>query len=117
VNKSGSSNEIETPTECHHGKHHMDQLINFTEKYWHLMFAMFIMLGFILWLIMRKAAAKENKEVALSIWSYLLIWPILLTRKEGDKYMQRSFTRREWIGWLIFGLVALVAIIATTPKW
>ena len=85
-------------------------------KYGVLILAVLIFSGFIIWIILRNDTTKENEEFKPTIWSYLLIWPLLLNKKEGDRTVKRGFTKREWIGWLIFAIIALLAIIFTPTK-
>ena len=91
-------------------------MTDFLLKYGFLIFAVLIFAGFIIWIILRNDTTKANEEFKPTIWSYLFIWPLLLTRKEGDRTVQRGFTKREWIGWLIFALIALLAILFTPTK-
>ncbi len=91
-------------------------MTEFLLKYGFLIVAVLLAAGFIIWLILRNDTAKENEDFKPTIWSYLFIWPLLLTRKEGDRTVQRGFTKREWIGWLIFALIALLAILFTPTK-
>ena len=91
----------------------MDELFTFIETHLFLLLAVLFIVGFIVWLIYRSITANEKRESTRSFWSYLFIWPLLLTRKEGGKTVQRGFTRREWIWWLIFAVIALLAILFT----
>jgi hypothetical protein len=91
----------------------LDTIVAFLDAYLYLLFAGLLAIGFIFWLIIRNLVKNKNIKTTRNVWSYLFIWPILLTKKEGDKSVQRSFTRREWIGWLIFAVIVLLAIILT----
>ncbi|MBT0652701.1 hypothetical protein [Geomobilimonas luticola] len=91
-------------------------MTEFLLKYGFLIIAVLFFTGFIIWIILRNDSTKEGQEFKPTIWSYLFIWPSLLTRKEGDRTIQRGFTKREWIGWLIFALIALFAILFTPTK-
>jgi len=91
-------------------------MTEFLMKYGILIFAVLISVGFIIWIILRNDMTKGNEEFKPTIWSYLFLWPLLLTKKEGDRTVQRGFTKREWIGWLIFAVIALLAIIFTPTK-
>jgi hypothetical protein len=85
----------------------MDELFTFIEMHW-LFLAMLLPSVFIIWLIYKNIAVK--REITRSFWNYLFIWPLLLTRKEGDKYVQRGFSRREWIWIVILLLTAILAV-------
>ena len=92
----------------------MDDLFNFFERYCVLLAVLMVALIssiFTIRLILKNIS--EKKEVTRSISSYIFLWPLLLTRKEGDKYVQRGFTRREWIGLLILALIMVLAILFT----
>jgi len=91
----------------------MSGLVALLEAYKYLFLAGFLAIGLIFWMFFRNLATKSNIETTRKLWDYLFIWPILLTKKESDKSVQRSFTRREWVGWLIFALIALLAILLT----
>ena len=86
----------------------MDDLFTFIERHW-LLLAVFLPSGIIVWLIYKNIVDK--REVTRSFWSYLFIWPLLLTRKEGDKYVQLGFSRREWIWILILLITAILAVL------
>jgi hypothetical protein len=94
----------------------MTEVIAFMAKYCFLIIALLISVGFMIWIMLRNNSKQEYQQFRPNIWSYLFILPILLTRKEGDKTVQRGFTRREWIGWLIFALITLLAILFTPTK-
>jgi len=94
----------------------MAEVMEFSTKYGFLMVTLCIFAGFMVWIVVRNNTTNENQEYKPKIWSYLFVWPLLLTRKEGDKTVQRGFSRREWIGWLIFVLIALLAILFTPTK-
>ena len=92
----------------------MIDLIVFIEKYWVVLAAILSMLigsVFMLRLISKNVA--EKNDVSKSIWSYVFIWPLLLTKKEDGKNVQREFTRKEWIGIIILIVIMLLALIFT----
>jgi hypothetical protein len=91
-------------------------MTEFLMKYGFLILAVLFSAWFIIWIILRNDTTKEDQEFKPTIWSYLFIWPLLLTRKEGYRTIQRGFSKREWIGWLIFALIALLAILFTPTK-
>jgi general stress protein CsbA len=92
----------------------MSCLIVFIEKYWVVLAAVLSMLigtAFVIRLISRNVA--EKSDVSKSIWSYVFIWPLLLTQKKDGKDVQREFTRNEWIGIIILIVIMLLALIFT----
>jgi uncharacterized membrane protein len=90
----------------------MDDLTAFAATHWYLLIGLFFMVGLIIWLVSRNVT-KENIEAKRTFWSYFFIWPLLLTRKEGEKSVQRGLTRREWIGWLVVAAIVVAAILLT----
>ena len=88
-----------------------DFLFTFIETHLCLLLTVLLSVGFIIWLIYRNIAGK--KEVTRSLWDYLFLWPLLLTRKEGDKYVQRGFSRREWRWILILVVLGILAVLFT----
>jgi hypothetical protein len=87
---------------------------DFLEKYWIILAAVLSMLigsAFMIHLISRNIT--EKNDVRKSIWSYVFLWPLLLTKKEEGKYVQRELPRKEWIGIIILILIMLLALIFT----
>jgi len=92
----------------------MGYFLVFIEKYWIVLAAVLSMLigsAFMIHLISRNIT--EKNDVRKSIWSYVFLWPLLLTKKEEGKYVQRELTRKEWIGIIILFLIMLLALIFT----
>ena len=92
----------------------MGYFADFMDKYWIVLAAVLSMLigsAFMIRLISRNIT--EKNDVRKSIWSYVFIWPLLLTKKEEGKYVQRELTRKEWIGIIILFLIMLLALIFT----
>ncbi len=92
----------------------MDDVTASIVKHWYLLIGVFLMAGFIIWLLSRNVT-RESTEAKPGFWSYLFIWPLLLTRKEGGTSMQRGLTRREWFGWVVVAAI-VVAVILLTPS-
>jgi general stress protein CsbA len=94
----------------------MGYLADFIEKYWIVLATVLsILIGsaFMIRLISRNVA--EKNDVSKNIWSYVFIWPLLLTKKEEGKSIQRDLTRKEWIGIIILIVIMLLALIFTPP--
>ena len=89
----------------------LDGLNDLIEKYLVLIVVLLFAVGFIFWLITRSNASRQNKETKRTFWDYYFLWPLLLSRKEGDKYVQRGFTSREWIWILILVLTCISAVL------
>ena len=92
----------------------MGYFSDFIGKYWIVLAAVLSMLigsAFMIRLISRNIT--EKNEVRKSIWSYVFLWPLLLTKKEEEKYVQRDLTRKEWIGIIILIVIMLLALIFT----
>jgi hypothetical protein len=53
-----------------------------------------------------------NEKTTYSWLDYLLVWPLFLD-VDRSKRGKRVLTAREWIGWSIVLLVAVLAIILT----
>jgi hypothetical protein len=92
----------------------MSGLIVFIEKYCVVLVAALSMLigsTFMFRLLSRNIA--EKKDVTRSVWCYVFLWPLLLTKKEEGKYVQQELTRNErtWIILLI--LIMFLALIFT----
>jgi EamA domain-containing membrane protein RarD len=93
----------------------MDIIDMVFEKYSYLSAAILFGVGFLIWLATKSRNNEEN-DPRRSIWSYIFIWPLILTKKDQGKVVSRGLTRREWIGWLIVSVVAVIAIIFTPSK-
>jgi hypothetical protein len=92
----------------------MCYFITFIEKYWVVLAAVLFMLtgsAFMIRLVSKNVA--EKTDVSKSSWSYVFIWPLMLIKKEDGKYVQREFTRTEWIGIVILIGIMLLALIFT----
>jgi len=70
----------------------------------------------VLWLFSRTTAEHEEQEARFTLLDYMLVWPLLLTKREGGKVVKRGLTRREIVGWLIFGVIALLAVLLTPSR-
>ena len=75
-------------------------------------FSVFVGSVFMYLLISRNIG--EKSDVTKSIWSYVFLWPLLLTKKEDGKYVQRGPTRREWT-WIIILIVIMLSALIFTP--
>jgi len=57
----------------------------------------------------RRNAAGASKQSWLSFW---LVWPVILDVDQG-KRDGRFLTGREWLGWGLVILIAILAIVFT----
>jgi len=55
---------------------------------------------------------RSRTESGRSWMSYLLLWPLILDA-DKDKRGGRFLTKREWLGWGLVILIAVLAIVFT----
>ena len=89
-------------------------MTEFIEKYVFLIAAVLVGVVPLCWFLKWRNTQEPKKK--RSFWDYYFLWPLLLSRKEGDHYVQRDFTRREWIGIISIGLLMLLALIFFSGK-
>lgn len=85
-------------------------LMDFMERYWWLVTAIVIGLasiGFCIYVARNQSPSKPGR-----IGGFLMFgpfWPVV------DRYLSRrgGFTRREWVGWGVFLVIAVIAILFT----
>ena len=94
----------------------MQLLINFLDTHLYLVVALGAAVCFLVWLVVRQKSSDGERESRRTIWSYLFIWPLLLSKKQGDKTVERGLSKREWVGWLIVAIVIVLAVSLTPSK-
>ena len=91
-------------------------MTEFLLEYGLLIVTLLFSAGFIISIIPRNDTTAEGQEIKTTLWSHLSVRPLLLGSKEGERDIPRGLTEREWIGWLIYALMALVTILFTTIR-
>jgi membrane protease YdiL (CAAX protease family) len=94
----------------------MQILANFLDTHFYLIVVLAGAACFLVWLVARQKNLQDGREAKRTIWSFLFIWPLMLTKKQGDKIIERGFSKREWVGWLIVFIIAVLAIILTPSR-
>jgi len=90
-------------------------MATFLQTYWYLLVAVAIGIGGLLWVVHRSAALKGD-EARFGITDYLMLWPLLLTKRENGKLVRRDFTRRERIGWGVVLAIMILAVILDSGR-
>lgn len=85
------------------------------ESHWYLVVAVVATVGFLIWLFNRRTGVREEASKR-SILDYILVWPLLLSKKKNGVISERGLTKREWIGWILVVLVAVLAVLFTPRK-
>jgi hypothetical protein len=89
-------------------------MMDLIEKY-ALLIAAFLVIAVNFYWLFKWRIPKDQKKKR-NFWDYYFIWPLLLSRKEGDHYVKRDFSRREWIGIISIVLLVLLALIFVPGK-
>ena len=91
-------------------------MATFLRTYWFLFVVVAIGIGGLLWVVYRSAALKGD-EARFGVTDYLMLWPLLLTKRENGKLVRRDFTRRELIGWgVVLAIMVLAMIFGSDRK-
>lgn len=87
-------------------------MIEFLRMYWYWfwLLASALGLGFLFWTFTR-TAKREGEDARFGLSDYILLWPLLLTRRENGKTVRRGLTRRELVGWVVVFVIMILAAV------
>jgi hypothetical protein len=75
-----------------------------------------LIVGLLFAWVRQRSSSKAGEEARFGVADFALLWPMLLTRREGGKLVRRDFTRRELFGWAVVLLIVLLAVLFDSEK-
>jgi hypothetical protein len=84
----------------------------FLGAYWYALVLGACGIGFLIWAL-RRLAEQDGDEPRYGISDYLLLWPLLLTKRENGKTALQALTRSEVVGGIVVVVTDVLAVIFT----